>query len=277
MKKLAIFELDGVIYRGDEPMPRAAEAVAELRARGIAVRFLTNNSTRSRAFYCEKIARMGIPCAKEEMMSSGFATRIYLEERAPHARVYIVGESGIAEELEGFTIVGPEERETADFVVVGLDRGITYEKLTHAMDALMAGAELIATNRDATYPMPNGYLLPGGGALVAALAEIWGREPYVAGKPNPLGILYMMKAAGVKPEDVLLIGDRPAADMVTGRRAGARTCLVLTGVTPRDEVPALTGELKPDCVVDDLGGLLDLDCLKPDAAKASYNEAKIAF
>ncbi len=211
-------------------------------------------------------------------MSSSLATRIYLQGLAPNgARVYIVGECGINDELEGFfTIVGPEERETADYVVVGMDREFTYQKLNYATDALMAGAELIATNRDATYPMPNGYLLPGGGTVVAALAEFWGRDPYVAGKPNPLGILHMMEEAGAARGDVLLIGDRPSADMVTGRRAGVETCLVLTGVTSAQEAETLSGDLKPDYVVEDLGGLLELDCMKKGAAAAPENEAKLA-
>jgi 4-nitrophenyl phosphatase len=258
LKKLLIFDLDGVIYRGEEPIPLAAEAIASLRERGVAVRFLTNNSTRSRDFYRDKLHRMNIPCESDDIMSSALATRIYLEERSPNgARIYVVGERGISDELAGrFTIVGPEERETADYVVVGMDREFNYEKLTLAADALTAGAELIATNRDVTYPMPNGYLLPGGGTIVAALAAFWGREPYVAGKPNPLGILHIMKSAGAKPEETLLIGDRPSADMVTGRRAGVETCLVLTGVTAPEEVAGLAGELKPDYVIENLSGLL---------------------
>ena len=280
MKKLLIFDLDGVIYRGDQPVPGAAEAIAELRARGIAVTYLTNNSTRSRAFYRDKLRIMNIPCESDDIMSSALATRIYLQELSPNgARVFIVGERGIADELTGyFTIIGPEERATADYVVVGMDREFNYAKLTCATDALTAGAELIATNRDVTYPMPNGYLLPGGGTIVAALAAFWEREPYVAGKPNPLGIFQMMKAAGASPADVLLIGDRPSADMVTGRRAGVETCLVLTGVTSADEAPGLAGELKPDYVIENLMGLLSLDCISGAAAAptAEKNEAQKA-
>ncbi len=272
MKKLLIFDLDGVIYRGEQPVPHAAESVVELAARGFAVRFLTNNSTRSRAFYRDKLRRMGIPCEADDIMSSAYATRIYLEERAPGARVFIVGESGIADELAGaFTVVGPDERETANFVVVGMDREINYEKLTHAFDALMAGAELIATNRDATYPMPDGGLLPGGGVFVAALAEAWGRQPYVAGKPNPLGIHHLMKAAGAAARDTLLIGDRPSADMATAKRAGVPSCLVLTGVTAPEEVTALPPELKPDFVVEDLRGLASLGFF-PDRPEIAVND-----
>jgi len=273
LKKLLIFDLDGVIYRGEEPIARASESIAALRGLGIDVRFLTNNSTRSRGFYRDKMRLMDIPCESEDIMSSAYATRIYLEERSPDgARIFIVGERGIADELaDRFTIVGPEERATADYVVVGMDREFNYEKMTHATDALMAGAELIATNRDATYPMPNGYLLPGGGTIVAALAEFWGRDPHIAGKPDPLGIHYMMKAAGAARGEVLLIGDRPATDMVTGRRAGVESCLVLTGVTAANEVPGLAGELKPDYVIENLSGLLALGCI---AGAAPANTAK---
>jgi 4-nitrophenyl phosphatase len=280
LKKLLIFDLDGVIYGGGERVAYAAEGIAAMSALGIAIRFLTNNSTRSRAFYRDKLRLMGVPCESEDIMSSALATRIYLEERSPNgARVYIVGERGIADELaDFFTILGPRDRKTADYVVVGMDREFNYEKLTCATDALTAGAELIATNRDATYPMPNGYLLPGGGTIVAALAEFWGRQPYVAGKPNPLGIHHMIKTAGVNPGDVLLIGDRPSADMVTGRRAGVDTCLVLTGVTAPGEVPGLAGELKPDYVVENLIGLAALGCISgaPATNTAKENEAQRA-
>jgi len=271
-KKLLIFDLDGVIYTGDEPVEYAAESLTELRKREFGIRFLTNNSTRSRLFYAEKLESMGMEAAPEEVMSSALATRCYLKERSPHgAKVFVVGEEGIAEELEGFEIVSPENKEDADYVVVGMDRHITFDKLADAFDALRAGAEMIATNRDPTYPMPGGKLLPGGGAIVAALAEAWGRTPYVAGKPNPLGLNILMRSAGVSPGETLMIGDRPSSDMVTGRNAGVQTCLVLTGVTSREDVATLSGDYKPDFVIDDLRGLLDPDFIISPSIGGSEN------
>jgi len=155
--------------------------------------------------------------------------------------------------------------------VVGMDRHITFDKLADAFDALRAGAEMIATNRDPTYPMPGGKLLPGGGAIVAALAEAWGRTPYVAGKPNPLGLNILMRSAGVSPGETLMIGDRPSSDMVTGRNAGVQTCLVLTGVTSREDVATLSGDYKPDFVIDDLRGLLDPDFIISPSIGGSEN------
>jgi phosphoglycolate/pyridoxal phosphate phosphatase family enzyme len=275
LKKLIIFDLDGVIYRGDAVLPHAAETVNTLRGRGFGIRFLTNNSTRSRAFYGEKLNGMGVRAEPAEIMTSNVATLYYLKEKSPDgARVYVVGEQGIYDELKNeFTIVSDDERETADYVVVGYDRNFNFDKLTLAFEALQAGAELVATNRDPTFPMPNGRILPGGGAIVAALAAAWEREPYTAGKPNPLGIVKLMEGAGAAPEETLLIGDRAATDVVTGRAAGVETCLVLTGVTAAGDVAALPPEQKPDYVIEHLGQLPSLDYIA-DGAADSYKETK---
>jgi phosphoglycolate/pyridoxal phosphate phosphatase family enzyme len=265
-KKLLIFDMDGVLYLEDEPIRHAAEALGDARERGFKIGFLTNNSTRSRAAYCEKLKKMNIHAEPREIMTSSVATRHYLKEKSPvGARVFVVGEQGIHDELKAdFTIVGADERETADYVVVGYDRHFNYDTLTYGLDALLAGAELVATNRDPTFPMPNGRIVPGGGAIVAALAAAWECEPYTAGKPNPLGIRILMKDTGAGPEDTLLIGDRPATDMVAGKSAGVETCLVLTGVTAAGDVEKLPPARKPDFVIEHLGQLMSLDCFKPD-------------
>jgi len=274
LKRLVIFDLDGVIYRGGEGLPFAAEAVSGLRELGVHVRFLTNNSTRSRSSYSEKLRGLGIEAGPDDFMSSSLATRIYLQKRAPKgARVFIVGEQGIEDELkDSFEIVGEQDRRRADFVVVGYDRQFNFDKLCNAFDALQAGAELVATNRDATFPMPDGRLLPGGGTIVAALEAAWEREPYVCGKPNPLGIRVLMKYAGAAEDETLLVGDRPSSDMITGSNAGVQTCLVLTGVTSREQSKSLEGELKPNYVIDDLGSLLSLECFKKSEEKTSDDE-----
>lgn len=254
--KLLIFDLDGVIYAGNETMPYAADTVKTLRDRGVSVKFLTNNSTRSTTHYSEKLEKMGIPAVPGDVMSSAVAARCYLEERSPGgARVFIVGEKGLHEELAQFTIVGPDERETADYVVVGYDREFTYRKMAEAFDALQAGAELVATNKDVTYPMENGRILPGGGAIVASLEAAWGREPFVCGKPNPFGIHWLMERAGAAPGDTMLVGDRAETDIRAGRSAGIATCLVLTGITQKQELDTLPEDSRPHHVIENLGEL----------------------
>lgn len=267
--------MDGVLYLGDEPIPHAAESLGELRARGFGIGFLTNNSTRSRVAYCEKLGNMGVQAAPDEIMTSSVATRHYLKKKSPNgARVFVVGEHGVYDELkDDFTIVGVDERGSADYVVVGYDRHFNYDTLTYALDALLAGAELVATNRDPTFPMPNGRILPGGGAIVAALAAAWEREPYTAGKPNPLGIGILMRNAGAGPAETLLIGDRPATDMVTGKNAGVETCLVLTGVTAAGDAEKLPPEQKPDYVIENLGWLLSLEFFSEPIGRNTNHKA----
>ncbi len=271
MVKLLIFDLDGVLYTGDEPVPFAVESVNAFRSRGFTVRFLTNNSSRTRAFYADKLQDMGFQASEDEIMSSASAARRLLLERSPEgARAFVIGEEGLFEELgPEFRIVGTDELETADYVVVGFDREFNYEKLAYGLEALLAGAEFIATNLDATYPMPGGKLLPGGGSIVAALAAAAGREPAVTGKPNPAGIMALMTDAGAAPEETLLIGDRPSTDMATARNAGTLSCLVLTGVASPAQALALPDDLKPDFIINDLRELASLDCLKDGGAALS--------
>lgn len=260
MKKLIIFDLDGVMYIGDEAVAHAPETVSLLRKNNFIVRFLTNNSTRTRKTFSDKLNGMGIEAAPEEIMSSAVATREYLKKRSPEgAKIYIVGEEGLYEELSCFEIVSREERTTADYVVVGYDEEFNYEKMALALDALLAGAEMIATNRDATFPAP-GRILPGGGTIVAAIATAWQKEPVCCGKPDPFGIHFLMEETGCGAEETLLVGDRADSDIITGNRAGVDSCLVLTGITTAQEAPHLEGELKPTFIIknlEELSGLLE--------------------
>ena len=122
-------------------------------------------------------------------------------------------------------------------------------------DAVLAGAEFVATNRDPTYPQPNGRVLPGGGSIVAAIAAAAQREPVDCGKPFPHGVNFLVEGAGVSAHEALLVGDRADSDMVAGNRAGVDTCLVLTGITQRGETDTLEGELKPRYLIENLGEL----------------------
>jgi len=259
-KRLVVFDLDGVIYRGDELLPRVVETLADIRRRKIFMRFMTNNSTRTRKFYCEKMRRMGIDAWEDEIVSSSYAAAWYLRKNAPSgAKVFIVGEDGLRDELLAVCdIVDEKQLQQAEYVVVGLDREFNYKKLANAMSAILMGAKFIATNLDPDFPASGGRLLPGGGAIVAALEMATGVKPLVIGKPEPLMMELVLDTADVKREEILLIGDRAATDIVAGKRAGVETCLVLTGVTTPQEAKMLPPELTPDCVVNDLGGVLNI-------------------
>lgn len=236
--RLAIFDLDGTLYRGDEAIPHAVETVAELKRRGVLVRYLTNNSSQTREFFAEKLSRMGFEAKPCEIDSSATGTASHLLDEGSRS-VYLVGMPGLISTLEeaGLRVVNRGEDghaipqgEQADAVAAGICQEFTYALMDGAMQQLLKGARFVATNADATFPLEGGRLVPGAGSIVAGIRTCSGVEPFVVGKPNPYLLQLAMKEARVSPEETLAIGDRLDTDIESGRRAGCRTHLVLTGV-----------------------------------------------
>jgi 4-nitrophenyl phosphatase len=252
-----LFDMDGVIYIHTHPIPDAASFINTIRDMQCKVLFLTNNSKYTREQYRERLAGMGIECIRKEIMTSSTATAGFLEENyeLEGKAAFMIGGEGLREELSktGLSLVEGEEGKRADYVVVGWDTELTYEKLKIACLALHAGAEFIGTNSDATFPSPEG-LWPGAGSIIASLEKAAGREALVVGKPN----IYMMQAAlsrvGGKADTTLMIGDRLETDILGGWRVGLDTCLVLTGVADREDVEGY--QPRPDFIVDSLLELL---------------------
>jgi HAD superfamily hydrolase (TIGR01450 family) len=205
---------------------------------------------------------MGVLVDKEHIMTSSYATALYLKERGAQGKtVFVVGERGIREELNaiGMKIVdGDPDNHSVDYVVVGMDRGFTYKKLAKAQQAIIHGAQFIATNRDATYPLEEGRVVPGGGAIVAAIEVASGKSPVLIGKPEPTAVEKLLEMANTSPRETAIIGDRLDTDVLVGKRLGAVTGLVLTGVTTREELNSAPPDLLPDIVVDKLPDLLDI-------------------
>lgn len=238
MTKVYVFDLDGVLWRGETAIEGAPEAISRLRAAGKRLFFLTNNSSQPRRVYVEKLTRLGMPATEEEIVTSASITATFLEtnRQASGKTAFAVGGPGIRDELEriGMRVVTVEDPEAADlaceFVVVGLDRAFRYETLLRAQQCLLRGAEFIATNRDGQYPMETG-VIPGGGSIVAAVAAAADREPLTMGKPEPMGLKVLLQRAGVLPEEAVMVGDRLDTDILCGNRCDVPTTLVLTGVT----------------------------------------------
>ena len=257
---LYVFDLDGVIYRMDEPVPGAAETIRRLRGRGDRVYYLTNNSSRTRDDYVRKLASFGIECSREEVMTSAFALGEWFRKRDCAGRgVFVVGESGLREELSaaGLIVRDSAEEGKIDYVVVGWDRSATYAKLAEAHRAVTeSGAQFIATNRDPTYPDAGGRTLPGSGALVAALVTCTGVEPMVIGKPEPYTLELILGMAGTPADQCVVVGDRLDTDVLIGNRVGASTLLVLTGVHTREDAEAAPPECRPDLILNSLTDLL---------------------
>ncbi len=256
-----IFDLDGVVYRGDQPVPGAAELIAALHRRGTLVRFATNNSMATREAYVARLADMGIPADPEEIVTSTSATIDHLRLHLPQLqRILAVGADGMFAELRaaGFTVTpaaaavpldydGGPLASVPDAVIAGLDPQFDYRRLAAAASAVRAGARFIATNADTRYPTPSGFL-PGAGSIVAAIRAASGTDPLLIGKPEPAIFEAIMERAGVTAGETVAIGDNPDADIVAARRAGIRSILVLTGVADAGVADRLSGERLPDAV-----------------------------
>lgn len=256
-----IFDLDGVVYLGNTPIPGAIETLNRLQAEGHALYFLTNNSTARRRDYVERLARMGYRTDEAHVMTSAYATGLYLRSLGAEGKsVFVVGESGLAAEMEaaGLRVLALEEDGPADFVVAGLDRQLTYAKLLRAHREIAEnGASFVATNRDATYPLETGPI-PGGGAIVAPIECSTGVTAVTIGKPEPGCWRLILDVAGVAPSGAIMVGDRPETDIMGAKAVGLHTALVLTGVTAEAQIPTLPAEQAPDHVLPDLTGLPEL-------------------
>jgi 4-nitrophenyl phosphatase len=222
-----VLDLDGVIWLGDEPLPGAADAVARLRAAGLAVGFMTNNSSLPVGGYVDKLARLGITADASEVLTSALAAADLLAaDLTPGSKVLACSGPGVVEALEakGFEVVdaGP-----AEAVVVGWHRTFDFDRLDRASAAVRAGARFVATNLDATYPAPDG-LLPGNGSLVAAVATAAGCRPEVAGKPEQPTVALVKARFG---ERGVVAGDRPSTDGALAAALGWPFALVVSAAT----------------------------------------------
>ncbi|HSJ72760.1 MAG TPA: HAD-IIA family hydrolase [Miltoncostaeaceae bacterium] len=239
-------DLDGVLWRGEMPIPGAADAVARLRGRGVRVVFLTNNAAPTVAAHLAKLERMGVAAGADDLLTSAQAAATMLE---PGSTALACAGPGVREALAGRGVriveTGP-----ADAVVVGWHREFDFSRLARAAGAVRGGARLIGTNEDATFPTPDG-LLPGAGALLAAVATASGATPDVAGKPHaPMRRLIAGRVGPV----ATVVGDRPSTDGALARALGARFALVLSGVTGAQELDRL--QPAPDAVAADLAALV---------------------
>ena len=245
-----LFDLDGVLYRGDQRVVHAGSSMAALRERGARLAFLTNNSSRTPAQVARKLVAMGIEARAEEIVTSALATADLLAARGGTA--YVIGEDGIRQALAAAGIrIADGEPDAVDHVVVGVDFAVTYAKLATACELVERGARLVATNPDGSFPVA-GALWPGAGALLAVITTTTGAEPEVVGKP--FAPLFVSAATRVEAERPLVIGDRLDTDIAGAVLCGWDSVLVLTGVSTRDDVS--TSRVRPTFVVDDLGALI---------------------
>ncbi len=247
-----IVDMDGVLWRGDTPVPGLHEFFAFLREREIGFILATNNSSRLPEQYAEKLARFGVEVSPEHILTSSQVAAAYLATVAPPGtRVYAIGEEGVRQALEerGFVLTDEE----AAYVVVGWDRQLTWSKLATAALLIYEGAAFVGTNPDTSYPFERGPV-PGNGAQLAALQTATGVAPLVVGKPEPWMYKEALRRMGAQRETTAVIGDRLDTDIAGGVRLGLKTVLVLSGIATQADLAA--SPVKPDLVCADIRELI---------------------
>ena len=260
MFKGFIFDLDGTVYLSDRLIPGADRVIRLLRENGKKIVYLSNKPVQTREDYASKLTHLGIPTPPEEVVNSTLVMINYLKKNAPHAKVFVVGETPFVEELKraGFQVT--EEPKEIDYVVVAFDRSFDYRKLNISFQAIRLGAHFVATNPDRTCPVEGGEIPDCAGMIAAIEAVTQKKVEVIVGKPSPLMIQTAMEVMGLQPEDCILIGDRLETDIKMGKNSGIATGLVLTGVT--DEKTLKDSSIQPDFVfqsIADVEEMLTMD------------------
>jgi NagD protein len=226
-----LMDMDGVLVHEEHAIPGADRFLNALRERRIPFLVLTNNSIYTRRDLAARLRASGLEVPEEAIWTSALATARFLEEQRPGGSAYVIGEAGLTTALHqaGYTLT---ER-NPDYVVLGETRTYSFERITHAIRLIAAGARFIATNPDPSGPSPDGPL-PATGSVAALISKATDVDPYFVGKPNPLMMRSALNAIDAHSETTAMIGDRMDTDVVSGLEAGLETVLVLTGVTTRE-------------------------------------------
>lgn len=227
-----LIDLDGTMYKGTELIQEAAEFVHALQERGIPYLYVTNNSSRTPAQVADKLCKFGIPTKDEQVFTTSLATANYIHEQKPKARVFCIGEEGLVTALREKGMILQDD-EHVDYVVCGIDRQITYEKLAIACLAVRKGATFISTNADIAIPTERG-LMPGNGSITAVIAVSTQTLPTYIGKPEAIIMEQALQVLGTSKEETVMVGDNYDTDILAGIQAGLDTILVHTGVTTKD-------------------------------------------
>lgn len=245
-----LIDMDGVIYRGNELIPGADKFIHNLRVSDTPFLFLTNNSQRTRRDVATKLARLGIEVEEEHVFTCAMATARFLARQKPGGTAFVIGEGGLLTALHsnGYSIVDRDP----DYVVVGEGRTLNFEMLEAALQMILAGAKLVATNLDPNCPTQAGTR-PGCGAIVAMLETAAGVKAFSVGKPSPVMLRAARKELGLSTDETIVIGDTMETDILGGVQLGLKTILVLSGGTRREDL--LRFAYRPDKVVDSIADL----------------------
>lgn len=249
--KCYLLDMDGTFYLGDKLIHGSLTFMNVLKNTGRDYLFVTNNSSCDANFYTEKLSRMGWKSSAADVLTSGEATAIYLKKQKSNAKVYLLGTPQLEAEFssKGFIIT----EKNPDYVILGFDKTLTYQKLVTACNLLRAGVPFIATHPDINCPMENGFI-PDCGAMLELIKASTGIEPQkIIGKPNKEIIEAVLLKKDYKPSEIAIVGDRLYTDIATGAKAGITSILVLSGETQKQDLDH--SAIQPDYIFNDLGAL----------------------
>lgn len=247
-----ILDLDGVLWKANQPIGNLEEIFSRISDRGWKVVLATNNATRTITQYIERMASFGVTIQSWQIIHSGMAAAKHLAGLFPGGGpVYIIGEEGVIEALAEYGFYLSEEDALA--VVVGMDRKISYQKLNKANSFIRSGCSFIATNPDRTFPTPDG-LAPGAGSIIAAVEAASYVHPYIAGKPASEMYKIALERMNLLADETLVVGDRPETDIAGAQTLGCKTALVLSGVVTAEE--AAKWQPPPDIISPDLASIV---------------------
>lgn len=249
-----IFDLDGTVYLGDKLLPTAGETISWLRQMGKRTVFLSNNPTHTREAYAAKLTRLGLPTPVADVVNSSYVMVDFLQQRMPGARLFVVGEASLRDELAAGGFELTEEASRVEAVIASFDRTFDYYKLQVAFDAIRGGARFFATNADRYCPVPGGGE-PDAAAMIAAIEACTDTTiEAVVGKPSLVMAEAILRLVELPPERCLMTGDRLETDVLMGLNAAMSGALTLTGAT--DEAGLAASSIRPTYVLSQLGDLL---------------------
>lgn len=234
--KCYLLDMDGTFYLGDELIEGSMDFLDTLESQNKEFLFLTNNSSKNKHAYQEKLAKLGCDVEADKIFTSGEATTIYLKKLKPNAKVFLLGTILLEEEFinAGFELIS-NVNEKPDYVVLGFDTTLTYDKLWMACDFIRDGVPYIATHPDYNCPLKDGKFMPDAGAIIDFIAASTNKRPHIVGKPNKDIIEAICEKYGYKKEEIAMVGDRLYTDIKTGMNADITSILVLSGETSMKE------------------------------------------
>ena len=253
-----LLDMDGTVTLGEEALPGAGLFFSVLDKKKTDYIFLTNNSSHDADHYVRRLKRIGIRTDRSQVLTSTDALALYLGTISSTSRapvLYPVGTPGFEHDLQAAGMILEKNRgRMIDFVVLGFDTTLVYEKLDIACDYIRGGIPYLAANPDRVCPLANGKVLPDCGALIAFMQTCTGHDPVrVIGKPDPAMIEMVIKSRGFQRHELAMVGDRIYTDLASARNAGILGIAVLSGETTSDEIDA--SDVTPDFIFQDIGEL----------------------